>query len=97
MRLLLCGGGSGEKTILANAKFNEMIDHNKKLLYIPLAMDKERYPSCIEWLKNEMKNERWKLNEKGEPAVRSLALVSYKSNYFLTNIIELVMSFRKTS
>lgn len=56
MRLLLCGGGSGEKTILANAKFNEMIDHNKKLLYIPLAMDKERYPSCIEWLKNEMKN-----------------------------------------
>lgn len=44
-----------------------------------------------------MKNERWKLNEKGEPAVCSLALVSYKSNYFLTNIIELVMSFRKTS
>ena len=44
-----------------------------------------------------MKNERWKLNEKGEPAVRSLALVSYKLNYFLTNIIELVMSFRKTS
>lgn len=56
MKLLLCGGGSGEKTILANAKFNEIIDHSKKLLYIPLAMDKERYPSCIEWLKNEMKD-----------------------------------------
>lgn len=56
MKLLLCGGGSGEKTILANAKFNEIIDHSKKLLYIPLAMDKERYHSCIEWLKNEMKD-----------------------------------------
>lgn len=56
MRLLLCGGGSGEKTVLVNAKFNEIIDHNKKLLYIPLAMDKERYPSCIKWLENEMKN-----------------------------------------
>ena len=56
MKLLLCGGGSGKKTILANKKFNEIIDNNKKLLYIPLAMDKERYPSCIEWLKNEMKD-----------------------------------------
>lgn len=56
MKLLLCGGGSGEKTTLANAKFNEIIDHSKKLLYIPLAMDKERYPSCIEWLQNEMKD-----------------------------------------
>lgn len=56
MKLLLCGGGSGEKTILSNAKFNEIIDNTKPLLYVPLAMDKERYPSCIEWIKNELKS-----------------------------------------
>ena len=34
----------------------EIIDNKKPLLYIPLAINKERYPSCLEWIKNELKN-----------------------------------------
>lgn len=29
MRLLLCGGGCGEQTVLANQKLNEITDHTK--------------------------------------------------------------------
>lgn len=39
MKLILCGGGSGDQNTLANQKLNEIIDHNKPILYIPLAMD----------------------------------------------------------
>lgn len=56
MKLLLCGGGDGEQTVLAYRKFNEIIDNTKPLLYVPLAMQSERYPSCLEWIKNELIN-----------------------------------------
>lgn len=56
MRLFICGGGSDKKTILANKKFNEIIDNTKPLLYIPLALDREIYDSCYEWITGEMKN-----------------------------------------
>ena len=39
MQLILCGGGSREQNTLANQKLNEIVDHNKPILYIPLAMD----------------------------------------------------------
>ncbi len=39
MQLILCGGGSGEQNKLANQKLNEIIDHTKPMLFIPLAMD----------------------------------------------------------
>ena len=39
MRIFLCGGGCGKQTIEANKKLNEIIAHNKPLLYIPLAMN----------------------------------------------------------
>lgn len=56
MRLLLCGGGSAEKTVAANKKLNEIIDHNKPILYVPLAMDEEKHPydGCLEWVKGEL-------------------------------------------
>ena len=56
MRLLLCGGGSGEQTIDANNKFNEIIDHTKPLLYVPLAMDEDEHPydGCFEWITGEL-------------------------------------------
>lgn len=56
MKLLLCGGGCGDKTILANKKFDEIIDHNKPLLYVPLAMNEVKHPydGCLEWIKNEL-------------------------------------------
>ncbi len=55
MKLLLCGGGSGEKTIETNKKFNEIIDHTKPLLYVPLAVDNP-YEECLEWIKGELSN-----------------------------------------
>ena len=56
MKLILCGGGSGEQNYYANKKLNEIIDHNKPLLYIPLAMDESDHPydSCYEWIKGEL-------------------------------------------
>ena len=56
MKLLLCGGGSGEQTIKANKKFNEIIDHTKPLLYVPLAMDENKHPydGCLEWITGEL-------------------------------------------
>lgn len=56
MRLLLGGGGSGEKTKLTNKVFNDIIDHDKPLLYIPLAMDDidNKYDSCYTWITGEM-------------------------------------------
>ena len=56
MKLILCGGGSGKQNYYANKKLNEIINHNKPLLYIPLAMDETTnpYDSCYEWIKNEL-------------------------------------------
>ncbi len=56
MRLLLCGGGSGKQTTKAYSKFNEIIDHSKPLLYIPLALDYKKYEECLEWIKRELKD-----------------------------------------
>lgn len=46
MKIFLCGGGSGEKTILANKELDRVINHNKPILYVPLAMDKRRIIKC---------------------------------------------------
>lgn len=56
MKLILCGGGSGEQNHFANKKLNEIIDHSKPLLYIPLAMDESNhsYDSCYEWICGEL-------------------------------------------
>lgn len=56
MKLLLCGGGSGEKNIHANRKFNEIINHAKPLLYVPLALDEKKYDECFEWIHGELKD-----------------------------------------
>lgn len=56
MRIFLCGGGCGKQTIEAYKKLNEIIDHNKPLLYIPLAMKSEKYDSCYEWIIGELSN-----------------------------------------
>ena len=56
MRLILCGGGSGIQNYFANKKLNEIIDHSKPLLYIPLAMDESDHPydSCYDWICDEL-------------------------------------------
>ena len=54
MKVFLCGGGAGEQTIEANKRLNEVIDHTKPCLYIPLAMERELYDSCYEWITGEL-------------------------------------------
>lgn len=56
MKLFLNGGGSGKQTILTYKEINKVINHNKPVLYIPLAMDEEDHPydSCYEWIKEEI-------------------------------------------
>ena len=56
MQLILCGWGSGEQNTLANQKLNEIVDHTKPILYIPLAMDESDHPydGCFEWIQGEL-------------------------------------------
>lgn len=56
MKLFLNGGGSGRQTILAYKEINKIIDHEKPVLYIPLAMDETEhsYDSCHDWIKEEI-------------------------------------------
>ena len=56
MKVFLCGGGAGNQNIEANQRLNEVIDHAKPCLYIPLAMEPEKYDSCYEWITGELKN-----------------------------------------
>ena len=56
MKVFLNGGGSGNQTIEAYKKINKIIDHNRPVLYVPLAMDESEHPynDCYEWIKNEI-------------------------------------------
>ena len=56
MKVFLCGGGDGMQTVEANKRLNEVIDHSKPCLYIPLAMEPEKYADCYKWIKTELKN-----------------------------------------
>lgn len=58
MRLLLNGGGSANQLILTMIKLNEIIDHNKPILYVPLAMDEVDHPydGCYEWFSKQIVN-----------------------------------------
>lgn len=55
MRAFLNGGGSGEKTIVSCQRFNEIIDHSKPILYIPIALDESWYPGCMDFITKELK------------------------------------------
>lgn len=55
MNVFLNGGGCGQQTAAALKRFNGVIDHTKPLLYIPLAMEQERYPGCYEWIQDELR------------------------------------------
>lgn len=58
MKLILCGGGSKEQNLHANARLNELVAHNKPVLYVPLAMDENEHPydGCFEWIHKELEN-----------------------------------------
>lgn len=56
MKVFLNGGGCGCQTIDTYKEINKIIDHNKPILYVPLAMDEtiHSYDSCFEWIKEEV-------------------------------------------
>lgn len=56
MKLFLCGGGSGSQISKALYKFSNIINKDKPILYIPLAMESEKYDSCYNWFKDELKS-----------------------------------------
>ena len=54
MTLFLNGGGSDQQVTESYHFFKEKADTSRPLLYVPLAMKIEKYPSCLEWITNEM-------------------------------------------
>ncbi len=56
MHLILNGGGSGEQTVITNKLFESLINPIKPILYIPLAMEPDRYDSCLAWINGELSN-----------------------------------------
>lgn len=51
MKLFLCGGGSGSQLEIAYKKIAKVMQKDKPILYIPLAMDENKYDSCYNWFK----------------------------------------------
>jgi dipeptidase E len=58
MKVILSGGGSGQKTEELDKLFASLVDKSKPLLYIPIAIDKFKhpYPSCLAFLKSTFDN-----------------------------------------
>jgi dipeptidase E len=54
MRIILSGGGAGEQTKELDNLFANILDKNKPLLYIPIAIDSIKHPynDCLSWLKS---------------------------------------------
>lgn len=55
MRVILCGGGDADQTREVNKLYASLIKKDKPVLYIPIAMEESRFPSCTEWIENELK------------------------------------------
>ena len=56
MKLFLCGGGCSSQITTAYKKFEKLLDKSKPILYIPLAMEENRFDSCYEWFGKEILN-----------------------------------------
>ena len=54
MKVFICGGGAGKQTEKALRRLNEVIRHDRPCLYIPLAMEEDKYDSCLEWIRGEL-------------------------------------------
>ena len=54
MKLILNGGGVGEQVESARKLLNDLIDHTKKILYIPLAWLDPTFNGCLEFMTGEL-------------------------------------------
>ena len=67
MKLILNGGGDGDVIKTSRALLNSIIDHNKKILYIPFAWPDPTYSGCLEFMTNELSD----IEKKGIEMVKS--------------------------
>ncbi len=58
MKLFLNGGGSTKELAMTMSKVNEVMNHGKPILYVPLAMDETEHPydECYEWFQKQIAN-----------------------------------------
>ena len=56
MRVVLNGGGDGANAQEAYQRFGAAAGKAKPLLYVPLAMEQETYPSCFSWITGELES-----------------------------------------
>ena len=54
MKLILNGGGIGNQVADARKLLNSLIDHKKKILYIPFAWKDSTYSGCLEFMTSEL-------------------------------------------
>ena len=54
MKLILNGGGDGKAAVSARQLLNRVIDHHKKILYIPFAWPDPTYQGCLEFMTGEL-------------------------------------------
>lgn len=54
MKLILCGGGTGEQVTESYQLFAKIIG-KQKVMYIPFAWDRGPYEECINWFADEIK------------------------------------------
>ena len=67
MKLILNGGGDGKQVKNARKLLNSIIDHNKKILYVPFAWQDSTYNGCLDFITNELKD----VKNKGIDMVRT--------------------------
>lgn len=54
MKLILNGGGTGNQVADARMLLNKLINHDKKILYIPFAWPDSTYSGCLEFITKEL-------------------------------------------
>lgn len=67
MKLILNGGGTAQQVANARALLNSLIDHNKKILYIPFAWPDPTYSGCLEFMTDELSD----IDKQGVDMVKS--------------------------
>lgn len=67
MKLILNGGGTGKQVESARQLLNSLINHDKKILYIPFAWTDSTYSGCLEFMMDELSD----INKQGIEMVKS--------------------------
>lgn len=75
MILILNGGGTGGQAARARQLLNSVIDHQKKILYVPLAWEDPAFTGCLEFMTDELSD----VNQAGIEMITSAGEIRDKS------------------